>query len=45
MPTIHRVMREVLTARQHEIVKLYFLEQKTEQEIDEPLGEVVTFQK
>jgi RNA polymerase sigma factor (sigma-70 family) len=38
MPIIHRFMNEVLTARQREIVKLYFLEKRTEQEIAQHLG-------
>ncbi|MFC1587546.1 sigma factor-like helix-turn-helix DNA-binding protein [Planctomycetota bacterium] len=38
MPVIQNLMTEVLTDRQREIVRLYFLEQKTEYEISELLG-------
>ncbi|MFC1526784.1 sigma factor-like helix-turn-helix DNA-binding protein [Candidatus Latescibacterota bacterium] len=38
MPVIQRLMDEVLTARQREIVELYFLESRTEQEIAQHLG-------
>jgi len=38
MPLIRRLIAEVLTERQREIVQLYFFEQKTQQEVAELLG-------
>lgn len=38
MPLIRRLIAEVLTERQREIVQLYFFEQKTQQEVAKLLG-------
>ncbi len=38
MPTIRTLMGKVLTERQHDIVHLYFFEQKTQHEVAELLG-------
>ena len=38
MPVIHKLIDEVLTERQRDIVRLYFFEQKTQYEVAEMLG-------
>ncbi len=38
MPAIHKLIDEVLTKRQRDVVRLYFFEQKTQYEVAELLG-------
>lgn len=38
MPKIHRLIDEVLTERQRDVLRLYFFERKTQREVAELLG-------